>query len=59
MVIFPIPKMTRGIRNKQGAGDLYAVLKIVMPPSNDEQARKLWAELASHTSFDPRSKWSK
>ena len=45
--------------NKQGAGDLYAVLKIVMPPSNDEQARKLWAELASHTSFDPRSKWSK
>lgn len=49
----------KGLTNKQGSGDLYAVLKIVMPPSSDETARKHWAELAKAASFDPRSKWSK
>lgn len=49
----------KGLMSKQGSGDLYAVLKVVMPPSNDENARKHWAELAKTVNFDPRSKWSK
>lgn len=49
----------KGLAAKQGSGDLYAVLKIVMPPTSTEAARELWAELAKEVSFDPRSKWSK
>lgn len=49
----------KGLPGKQGAGDLYAVLKVVMPPRNTEQARTLWAQLRDAAGFDPRSQWSK
>lgn len=45
----------RGLPGKQGPGDLYVLLKVVMPPSVDAASKKLWQELASKTSFDPRS----
>lgn len=40
----------------QPAGDLYAVLQIVVPPAEDDEARALYEQLASRTNFDPRAK---
>ena len=37
-----------------GAGDLYAVIAIVLPPSLPEQERKLYEELRASSRFDPR-----
>jgi curved DNA-binding protein len=37
-----------------GAGDLFAVLQVVVPPA-DERERKLYEELAKGSGFDPRS----
>ena len=45
----------RGIPGKP-AGDLYAVLKIVIPPTESARARSLYEELAKETQFDPRSR---
>lgn len=40
---------------KEGeVGDLYVVLKIVMPPTLDEDSKILWKELAEKNKFDPR-----
>ncbi|MFZ5957085.1 curved DNA-binding protein [Pseudomonas knackmussii] len=52
----------KGLAGKGGdaAGDLYAVLKIVMPKGAAEgDTRKLWEELAAKAAFDPRREWSK
>lgn len=35
-------------------GDLYAVLKIVLPPANTDKARRLYEEMARELAFDPR-----
>jgi curved DNA-binding protein len=45
-------------RGKDSHGDLYAVLKVVMPPAADDQARSLWQQLANRHSFNPRADWS-
>ncbi|HEX6637375.1 MAG TPA: DnaJ C-terminal domain-containing protein [Steroidobacteraceae bacterium] len=37
-----------------GAGDLYAVLQVVVPPA-DERERKLYEELAKASGFNPRA----
>jgi len=47
----------KGLKNKQATGDLYAQIKVVMPEQSDEQARKLWADLAAHCAFNPRKEW--
>lgn len=50
----------RGLANKAGErGDLYAQLKVVMPKTTSDDARKLWEKLAQKVEFDPRSEWSK
>jgi len=49
----------RGLVRKQGHGDLYAVLKVVMPDTTDDQIKELWQQLASSAAFDPREEWSK
>lgn len=49
----------KGLLNKKIKGDLFAVIKIVLPPHSDEVSQKLWNELAQHNQFDPRSTWSK
>ena len=50
----------RGLSNKNGErGDLYAQLKVVMPKTSSDDARKLWEKLASKVEFDPRSEWGK
>ncbi|WP_299199449.1 curved DNA-binding protein [uncultured Amphritea sp.] len=48
----------RGLPGKQHQGDLYAVLKIVMPPINDESIKAHWQQLAELAPFDPRAEWS-
>lgn len=49
----------KGLVRKQGHGDLYAVLKVVMPETTDDQIKEQWQQLASSAAFDPRKEWSK
>jgi curved DNA-binding protein len=45
----------RGVARANGAaGNLYAVVSIVMPTVIGDQERSLYAELARHSSFNPR-----
>ena len=37
-------------------GDLYAVVKLVLPPADTEKARKMYEEMARELPFDPRPK---
>jgi curved DNA-binding protein len=39
-----------------GAGDLYAILNIVVPPAASEREKKLYEELRTASKFDPRSR---
>ena len=45
--------------SKRHTGDLYAVLKVVMPEHQDERSRDLWRQLADQADFDPRADWEK
>lgn len=36
-------------------GDLYAVLRVVLPPARDDAARKLYEQMAEHMAFNPRT----
>jgi curved DNA-binding protein len=47
----------KGLPGKTGAGDLIAVLKVVMPPSGSDDVDELWRELAGKAHFDPRAGW--
>ncbi|MRS16747.1 curved DNA-binding protein [Enterobacteriaceae bacterium RIT691] len=50
----------KGLVNKQHTGDLFAIIKIVMPPKPDERTAALWQQLAdAQTTFDPRKEWGK
>ncbi|MEJ5072812.1 curved DNA-binding protein [Enterobacter ludwigii] len=50
----------KGLVNKQHTGDLFAVIKIVMPPKADEKTSALWQKIAdAQTTFDPRQQWGK
>lgn len=54
-----LPMKNRNADNQHNSGDLFAVLKIVMPTHADEATQQLWAQLASKTHFDARAEWSK
>ncbi|GAB5451304.1 MAG: curved DNA-binding protein [Halioglobus sp.] len=47
----------KGLVGPGGRGDLYAVLKVVMPPAATEKASALWRDLAQQSAFDPRENW--
>lgn len=47
----------KGMRTRSGHGDLYAVLKVVMPTDNTETANSHWRELAKTANFNPRQEW--
>ena len=47
----------KGLPGKQMQGDLYAVLKVVMPSSN-ETIKDQWQQLSELAPFDPRAEWS-
>jgi curved DNA-binding protein len=46
------------VRKTGGRGDLYAVLKVVMPKAGDEATKELWSKLSSVADFNPRAEWS-
>ena len=48
----------RGARDTQQRGDLFAVIRIVMPDNTTGHSRELWQQLASdHNGFDARKDW--
>lgn len=49
----------KGLIRKDGYGDLYAVLKVVMPETTNNEIKQHWEQLASKAAFDPRTEWSK
>lgn len=50
----------KGLASKKHTGNLYAIIKIVMPPKPDEKTAALWQQLAdAQSSFDPRQQWGK
>jgi len=49
----------KGLNRKDGQGDLYAVLKVVMPTSTNDTIKEHWEQLKTAAAFDPREEWSK
>jgi len=49
----------KGLKGKTEVGDLYAIIKVVMPAASNEKSNRLWRELSQSTEFDPRAEWSK
>ncbi|HFK7185812.1 TPA: curved DNA-binding protein [Serratia odorifera] len=47
----------KGLAGKKETGDLYVILKVVMPPKPNERASALWRELAEQAAFNPRTEW--
>ena len=47
----------KGLVHKRGSGDLFAVLKVVMPDTVDDNIKQQWEQLAKTVSFDPRAEW--
>lgn len=49
----------KGLTGKNGTGDLYAVLKVVMPEPSTEAQNALWKQLAETSHFEPRADWER
>jgi curved DNA-binding protein len=49
----------KGLVGKTGRGDLYAVLRVVMPRNSSPEVQALWRELAEKAPFDPRAEWGR
>lgn len=49
----------KGLVSKTGRGDLYAVLKVVMPDKVDTQLQDLWKKMSDTSVFNPRAEWEK
>lgn len=47
----------KGLPGKNGNGDLFAVLKVVVPESSNAASEQLWQQLAEQNTFNPRAKW--
>lgn len=48
----------KGITSKQTTGDLYAVLKVVLPDRKiNEKTKQLWQQLSEQAAFNPRADW--
>jgi curved DNA-binding protein len=47
----------KGLVGKAGKGDLFAILKVVMPPDQGKDVQQLWQQLAEKAAFDPRADW--
>ena len=48
----------KGLAGKKTQGDLYAIIKIVMPERISDRDRELWRALAEQSDFDPRANWA-
>jgi curved DNA-binding protein len=49
----------KGLISRQGRGDLFAILKVVMPDKKGDEINQLWQELSEKAAFDPRAQWRK
>jgi curved DNA-binding protein len=49
----------KGLASRAGRGDLYVVLKVVMPKESVGAVQELWQQLAEQAAFDPRAEWGK
>ncbi|MEP4889556.1 MAG: DnaJ C-terminal domain-containing protein [Aliiglaciecola sp.] len=49
----------KGLKHKGQQGDLFAVIKIDIPPKKTAETEKLWSQLADVANFNPRADWSK
>ena len=49
----------KGLASRAGRGDLYVVLKVVMPQDASGDVQALWRQLAEQAAFDPRAEWGK
>jgi curved DNA-binding protein len=49
----------KGLVNKPNRGDLYAVLKVVMPDKSNADNDDLWKQLSEKVEFNPRTEWEK
>lgn len=47
----------KGLSQKDGFGDLYAVVKIVVPDTTNDELSSLWRDLAEKADFAPRADW--
>jgi curved DNA-binding protein len=47
----------KGLTGKHHNGDLYAVLKVVVPEHANERLATLWRQLAEQADFNPRADW--
>lgn len=47
----------RGLKTKSSTGDLFVIIKIVLPNHTTEKGKALWQELAASEDFDPRKEW--
>ncbi len=48
----------RGLKTKTLTGDMFAIVKVVMPDKTSEKGKQLWQEIATSETFDPRKEWS-
>ncbi len=49
----------KGLVHKKGRGDLFAIIKVVMPKTMTKEAKALWQEMAEINTENPRSQWEK
>jgi curved DNA-binding protein len=49
----------KGLGKGSQRGDLYLVLRIVMPDSASEKEQALWRQLSEESTFSPRKNWGK
>lgn len=47
----------KGLVSKRQTGDLFAVLKVVMPQAISKSAAEHWQALAAQSAFNPRTAW--
>ncbi len=48
----------KGLKSKKRTGDLFAIVKVVMPSKSDAEMNTLWERMAEKFDDNPRSKWS-
>lgn len=48
----------KGLKTKTHTGDMFAIIKVVMPTKTSENGKRLWHEIAASENFEPRKEWS-
>ncbi|WP_339720098.1 DnaJ C-terminal domain-containing protein [uncultured Paraglaciecola sp.] len=48
----------KGLKNKTAQGDMLVIIKIDIPPTTNNETKKLWEQLAEKDQYNPRQDWS-